>query len=124
MKRKKLLREYHKGNDILKKENDLSSEVFKDGGEVDGSPGADPLGVSTLLKKAGDPSHRELEAGFNGLGDGLSPGSTPPPTGRLRRLRCLHLSPNHFQTSLVTGACAESDRRIQRLLLASCSEGA
>ena len=42
---------------------DLSGEVLKDGGEVDGGTGSNSLGVSAGLHVAGDSSDGELESG-------------------------------------------------------------
>jgi hypothetical protein len=41
---------------------DLSGEVLKDGGEVDGGTSSNSLGVSAGLHVAGDSSDRELES--------------------------------------------------------------
>ena len=46
---------------------DLSSEVLKDGSEVDGGTGTDSLGVAALLEESGDSSNRELESSSDGL---------------------------------------------------------
>lgn len=44
----------------------LGCQVFEHGGEVDGSAGADALGVPALLEEAADATYGELEAGLDG----------------------------------------------------------
>jgi hypothetical protein len=43
---------------------DLSREVLKDGGEVDGSAGTDTLGVVALAEQTVDTTDRESETGL------------------------------------------------------------
>lgn len=45
---------------------DLSGEVFEDGGEVHGGTSTDALSVSALLQEAGDSAHWELKASLGG----------------------------------------------------------
>lgn len=49
----------------------LGSEILQDGGQIDGSSGADTLGVLSGLEEPGDPADGELEAGFVRSGNGL-----------------------------------------------------
>nr|GLL22606.1 hypothetical protein Ahy_B03g066517 [Ipomoea trifida] len=50
---------------LLWYEDDLQlGKVFKDGGEIDGSSGADTLGVLAGLEETGDTADGELETGL------------------------------------------------------------
>ena len=61
---------------IASKLKDLSSEVLKDGGQVDGSTGTDTGGELALLQKAADTGHRELKSSLGRLRSGLLASST------------------------------------------------
>lgn len=49
----------------------LSSEIFKDSGEIDRSTGTDSLGVLAGFEEASDTADGELEAGLGRPGDGF-----------------------------------------------------
>ena len=51
---------------------DLSSQVFHDGGQVDGSAGTHALGIVALAEKPVDPAHGELKSGTVGTRLGLA----------------------------------------------------
>ena len=51
-------------NQVQNSGNYLGCEIFEDSGEVNGSTGADALGVFSGLEETGDTADGELEAGF------------------------------------------------------------
>lgn len=63
-----------------KTRTNLSSKVFKDGGEIDGRAGSDALGVSAFLEEASDTANWELETGLVGSGHRFRVLGPAPPT--------------------------------------------
>ena len=61
---------------VASKLKDLSSEVLKDGGQVDGGTGSNTGGELALLQEAADTGHRELKSSLGGLAHGLLSGSS------------------------------------------------
>jgi len=51
---------------VASKLEDLSGEVFEDGGEVHGGTSTDALSVSAMLQEASDSAHWELKSGLSG----------------------------------------------------------
>ena len=49
---------------VASKFEHLSSEIFEDGSEINGSSSSDSLGVSSLLEESGDSSDGELKSSF------------------------------------------------------------
>ena len=54
---------------------DLSSEIFEDGCQVDGGTSSDSFGVVGVSEETADSADGELETGSGGLGDSLAGGS-------------------------------------------------
>ncbi|MDG2866005.1 hypothetical protein P7M39_24565, partial [Vibrio parahaemolyticus] len=48
-------------------------EIFENGGEINGSAGAKAARVTAFLQVPGDAADGELEASFDGFGNGLLP---------------------------------------------------
>jgi hypothetical protein len=83
----------------------LSGEVLKDGGEVDGSAGADASSVPTLLQVATDTANGELEPGLHGPRYGLLPGTAGLTPGR----SLLHLPASSDAGGVHGLSCASRD---------------
>ena len=89
----------------------LSGEVLEDGGEVDGSAGADALRVPALLKVAPDAADGELEPGLNGPRHRLLP---RPAAGLAPARSLLHLPSRSGACGVHGHGCATSSFSGQR----------
>lgn len=55
--------------------NYLSGQIFKDGGQIDGSTGTDTLGILSSLEETSDTADGKLQTGFAAPGGSLLGGA-------------------------------------------------